>query len=171
MNEWAPTKAADALLAAVDPAAPDNAYVPAFATQSLEWLTIILLERLENTTCTKHPDGVRRRPRTHRGPHPQRRFAEFLASEAGEAGTFTRRQRNDFVIGLGARVGSSTQSAFRGSCRCDSRRAGRRGTAGVAYAISKRYGPFVRVPSPSIRTSFAWMTHYGLVAIGRTASL
>jgi hypothetical protein len=62
---------ADALLAAVDPSASHNSYFPSFATESLHWLfgevrsgrlTIVLLERLDNTNLHgQHSDGFRRR--------------------------------------------------------------------------------------------------------------
>jgi hypothetical protein len=102
--------AADRLLAAVDPAVPDNAWFPAPAREALEWLygdvragrlTIAVLERLDNTNLHGNvlmASGMVEGRRTLLLSEP--RLRTFLNDRDGASRPFTRKQRNDFMLGL-----------------------------------------------------------------------
>jgi hypothetical protein len=103
-------QAADRLLAAVDPAVPDNAWFPAPAREALEWLyaevrvgrlTIAVLERLDKTNLHGNvlmASGIVENRPTLLIAEP--RLRTFLADGDGLSRPFTRKQRNDFMLGL-----------------------------------------------------------------------
>ncbi len=102
--------AADALLAAVNPALPDNEYFNGYARAKVGWLrqeqaagrlTIAFL--LDTTGIALPPDVLMAATHLDGRPTiviPKARFASFLREGGRFAPPFTQQQKNDFLIGL-----------------------------------------------------------------------
>ena len=102
--------AADELLAAVDPAKPQNQYFPEFAREKLTWMlrehTIGRLDVafFNNTPTVELPADVLmaawRRDGTATIFIGKRRFEQFLLEGGATTSPFTQQQKNDFVLAL-----------------------------------------------------------------------
>ena len=102
--------AADGLLAAVDPAKPQNQYFPEFAREKLAWMlrehTIGRLDVafFNNTATVELPADVLmaawRRDGTATIFISKRRFEQFLLAGGATTPPFTQQQKNDFALAL-----------------------------------------------------------------------
>lgn len=103
-------RAADNLLAAADPALPENSYFPEYARDKLRWMTKehaagrLTIAFLEDPARIRLPIGVLMAA-SHLDGHPtifivKPYFATWLQERGRTAPPFSEQQRNDFAIGL-----------------------------------------------------------------------
>lgn len=103
-------RAADELLATVDPKNPQNQYFPEFARERLSWIIReSTLGRLDvaffnNTRTVQLPDDVLMAAWRRDGLATifigKPRFAQFLIEGGATVAPFTQQQRNDFALAL-----------------------------------------------------------------------